>query len=144
MSSRKTKARKRTARAKRTADKRSAAKASRDGNPTPPNNVTYLPPRAAPRYPAIRDLTVLYEGSSRTITPRPPDISSRGMFINTAEPFHEGAILRLSFRLPRTQRLIEARCEVRYCLPGVGIGVEYVDLDDGSRLAIEKELNQLQ
>src|SRR3989454_8356311 len=48
--------------------------------------------------------------------------------INTGEQFPQGAVLRLSFRLPRSQRLIETRCEVRYCLPGVGIGVEYVDL----------------
>jgi hypothetical protein len=32
---------------------------------------------------------------------------------------------------------------VRYCLPGVGIGVEYVDLADSSRLAIEDELRRI-
>ncbi len=57
--------------------------------------------------------------------------------------FPQGAVLRLSFRLPRSQRLIETRCEVRYCLPVVGVGVEYVDLDDSSRLAIEDELSHL-
>ncbi len=140
MSPRKTKTRKPAARSKRP---RAAAKPRPSGNSHEPHSSSFSPPRAALRFPALRDLTVLYEGSSRAITPRAPDISARGMFINTNEPFPQGAVLRLSFRLPRSQRLIETRCEVRYCLPGVGVGVEYVDLDDSARLAIEDELRQL-
>lgn len=137
MSPRKPTTRKRASRAKR-----SAAKPSPDGNRMPQSS-PFSPPRAALRFPALRELTVLYEGASRPISSRPPDISSRGMFINTKEQFPQGAVLRLSFRLPRSQRRIEARCEVRYCLPGIGVGVEYVDLDDASRLAIEDELRHL-
>jgi hypothetical protein len=142
MSPREPAKRKRTARAGRSGVRRSAAKPS-PGASQGLHGGSFSTPRAALRFPALREFTVLYEGASRHITPRAPDISTRGMFINLSEPFPQGAVLRLSFRLPRTQRLIETRCEVRYCLPGVGVGVEYVDLDESSRLAIEDELRSL-
>jgi hypothetical protein len=121
----------------------SAAARTASGGNHQPHGEPFSSPRATLRFSAIRDLIVLYEGSSRPINLRTPDISTRGMFINTGEQFPQGAVLRLSFRLPHSQRLIETRCEVRYCLPGVGIGVEYVDLADSSRLAIEDELRHI-
>lgn len=100
----------------------------------------FAPARAAERVPQFRDLTIQYEGSSRTISPRTPDISTCGMFINTTESFPEGAVVKISFRLGRTQKRIEVRAEVRYCLHGVGIGVEYLNLSDASREAIAAEI----
>lgn len=96
--------------------------------------------RTAERYSSLRDLAVTYEGHSDSIATRPPDISSRGMFINTARHFPEGAVLHVSFRLARTGVEIESRCEVRYCLDGVGVGVEFLDISPAAALAIEKEL----
>jgi hypothetical protein len=61
------------------------------------------------------------------------------MFINTAADFPEGAILRVSFRLAKSNHPIDTRCEVRYCLSGVGIGVEFVDMHPDDREAIAKE-----
>jgi hypothetical protein len=63
------------------------------------------------------------------------------MFINTTADFPEGAILKLSFRLARSNYPIHARCEVRYCLLGVGIGVEFIGLSFADQQAIEKEIN---
>lgn len=100
----------------------------------------FAPTRSAERFPQFRDLTVQYEGSSRAISPRTPDISTAGMFINTTEHFPEGAVVKIGFRLARTRKLIEVRGEVRYCLPGVGIGVEYLDLSDAARKAIASEI----
>ncbi|HXN22733.1 MAG TPA: PilZ domain-containing protein [Candidatus Dormibacteraeota bacterium] len=100
----------------------------------------FAPTRSAERFPQFRDLTVQYEGSSRAIAPRTPDISTAGMFINTTEHFPEGAVVKIGFRLARTRKLIEVRGEVRYCLQGVGIGVEYLDLGDSARKAIAAEL----
>lgn len=100
----------------------------------------FAPARSAERVPQIRELTVQYEGSSRAISPRTPDISTSGMFINTTEHFPEGAVVKISFRLARTRKLVEVRAEVRYCLNQVGIGVEYLDLSDASRKAIASEI----
>ena len=62
------------------------------------------------------------------------------MFINTADHFPEGAVLKLRFRLYRSRVEVNTRCEVRYCLPGVGVGVEFVQLPTEAARAIENEL----
>jgi hypothetical protein len=96
--------------------------------------------RVAERYSSLRDLSVTYEGHSDTVATRLPDISSRGMFINTARHFPEGTVLNVRFRLARTGVEIQSRCEVRYCLEGVGVGVEFVNIPPKAALAIEEEL----
>lgn len=92
------------------------------------------------RYTALQDLSLTYEGRSVDIPVRPPDISPRGMFINTPNYFPEGAVLKVSFRLTRSKVEVHARCEVRYCLPGVGIGVEFLDIPPDAARAIEQEV----
>jgi PilZ domain len=88
----------------------------------------------------IRGLSVTYEGSTEDITFRAPDISPRGMFINTPSELPEGTVLRVSFRLIHSDFEVVARCEVRYCLPGVGIGVEFVEISEEAKQAIEEEI----
>ena len=97
-------------------------------------------PRQFLRHPHLRELSLTYEGRNETISIRPPDISVRGMFINTGARFPEGSVLKLRFRLTRTGAEIATRCEVRYCLPSVGVGVEFVGLPPECSRAIEKEI----
>jgi hypothetical protein len=99
--------------------------------------------RLEPRYAAYQDLAVTYEGHSVDIPVRVPDISPKGIFINTPQPFPEGAVLCVEFRLLRTDFWVKARAEVRYCLPGVGVGVEFVDISPEARHAIAEELSAL-
>ena len=70
-----------------------------------------------------------YEGTGCEIPIRPPDISLHGMFVNISTHFPEGAIVQLRFRLTRSNVEVQTRAEVRYCLPGIGIGVEFVGMD---------------
>jgi hypothetical protein len=88
----------------------------------------------------LSDLHLTYEGESREIAVRPPDLSTHGMFVNTSKHFPEGAIVILRFRLTQSNVEVQARCEVRYCLSGVGIGVEFVRLGPEAFRAIENEL----
>jgi len=104
-----------------------------------PRRVALTPPRQAERYAHYRELSIAYEGTSLEIPVRAPDISTRGMFINTAQKFPEGAVLRIGFRLARTNFQVTARGEVRYCLPGVGVGIEFIALPEDARRAIEEE-----
>jgi hypothetical protein len=92
------------------------------------------------RHPQIRELTMIYEGSSEDIAVRPPDLSPQGMFVNTTREFPEGAILKLRFRLSRSGIMVEARCEVRYCLSKVGVGVEFIDISPEYVEAIQNEI----
>lgn len=96
--------------------------------------------RRSPRYAQFSELSLTYEGRTEEICSRPPDISPHGMFINTAKRFPEGAIMKLRFRLSRSRMEVHARAEVRYCLPGVGIGVEFIALEPQYVHAIEEEI----
>jgi len=98
------------------------------------------PNRSAERCSLYEDLQVSYEGIAGEIAVHVPDLSSRGMFINTSEDFPEGSVLRVCFLLPRTKVYISARAEVRYCLPEEGVGVEFIHLEEDQRAAIEHEL----
>lgn len=95
--------------------------------------------RTVPRISSLRELSVTYEGHSEQVAVRPPDVSTRGMFINTSRHFPEGAVLNVQFRLAQTGVEITSRAEVRYCLPGVGVGVEFVDISEEAVRAIERE-----
>ena len=98
------------------------------------------PTRIQPRYAAYRDLAVTYEGHSEEVPVRAPDISTHGIFINTSRSFPDGAVLCIEFRLARMDVPVKVRGEVRYCLPGVGVGVEFVDLSEEAQRAIEEEM----
>lgn len=97
--------------------------------------------RSTMRVHSLRDITVNYEGHSEEIAVRPPDVSCRGMFISTTHRFPEGAVLNLKFRLALTGAEIRTRAEVRYCLIGVGVGVEFVGISRQATTEIEREIN---
>jgi PilZ domain len=96
--------------------------------------------RSGPRTSSLCELSVSYEGYSEDIQTRPPDISARGMFINTTRIFPEGAVLNVRFRLAHTGAEVQTRCEVRYCHAGIGIGVEFIGISPADVESIEKEI----
>jgi PilZ domain len=98
------------------------------------------PARREPRIQHLSELHMLYEGGGHEVAVRPPDLSPHGMFLNTSTHFPEGAVIHLRFRLTRSSVEVQTRAEVRYCLPGIGIGVEFVGLRRESARAIEHEL----
>ena len=103
---------------------------------------TSLPPpaRREPRIQPLSELHLSYEGDSHEVPIRPPDLSLHGMFVNTTTHFPEGAVLNLRFRLTRSDVEVQTRGEVRYCLAGIGIGIEFVELGKAAAQAIEREL----
>jgi PilZ domain len=96
--------------------------------------------RTAPRIHSIRQIAVQYEGTEERIISRVPDVSTTGMFINTSRPYSEGAVLNLSFCLALSGLEVHARGEVRYSLPGVGVGVQFVDIAENAIRSIEREM----
>lgn len=88
------------------------------------------------RHTCCTDLQVEYEGFGRHLEVHAPDVSMQGMFINSPDVFPEGTVLKIRFRLAHTGRMVQTRAEVRYCLPGVGIGVEFIGMPEESRAAI--------
>jgi hypothetical protein len=95
--------------------------------------------RQTPRV-LYRDLKIVYDGIPNVVDTRSPDLSASGMFINTPRAYPPGAQLRLRFDLLRTGIMVESLGNVRYWLPGIGVGVQFVNLPECARAAIEKEL----
>ncbi len=102
-----------------------------------------IPTREYDRYATYRGLTIVYEGRSEQFEVRAPDISPRGMFIHIPQTFPEGAVLKLEFRLSRSGHVVRTRAEVRYSLPGVGIGVEFFEISAEDAQAIADEIDAL-
>ena len=98
------------------------------------------PARREPRIQYVSDLCICYDGREFETPIRPPDISVHGMFVNTSTHFPEGAVVNLRFRLTRSNLQVQTRGEVRYCHPGIGVGVEFVGLEAEATRAIEREL----
>jgi PilZ domain len=96
--------------------------------------------RLALRIHSIRQIAVQYEGTEERIISRVPDVSTTGMFINTSRQYAEGAVLNLSFCLALSGHEVHARGEVRYTLPGVGVGVQFIDIPEQAIHSIEKEI----
>ena len=96
--------------------------------------------RDVKRHEMLSDLSVVYEGATDGIPVHPPDLSTRGMFINTPAHFPVGAVLKLHFCLIHSGYELNLRAEVCHCVPGVGVGVEFVDLSPETLRAIEEEI----
>ncbi len=86
------------------------------------------------------DLAVVYDGATDGLPVHPPDLSTRGMFINTRQSLPVGSISALRFRLALSGVELTVRAEVRFCVPGIGVQVEFVDLSDDAYQAIEREM----
>ncbi len=96
--------------------------------------------RLALRIHSIRQIAVQYEGTEERIISRVPDVSTTGMFINTSRTYIEGAVLNLSFCLALSGLEVHARGEVRYSIPGVGVGVQFIDIAENAIHSIEREI----
>lgn len=92
------------------------------------------------RFSYLRDLAISFEGRTEQIKLRTPDISPFGMFINTDYLFPEDAILQISFTLPFTRHQVRARGKVCYSLPGVGIGIQFLEISPADQHAIDQEI----
>jgi hypothetical protein len=93
------------------------------------------------RLQGLREISLHYEGESSIIHVRPPDISASGMFVSTSRILPEGAVVTVQCKLAHSGAVICARGEVRYCLRGVGVGVQFTDISPEAVRIIEKEIH---
>ncbi len=96
--------------------------------------------RRSSRVHCLREITITSEGHNEHIVVKAPDLSATGMFISTSRPFPESTVLNLRFRLAVTNVEVHTRGEVRYCLPGVGVGVEFIGITPEAAKDIAREL----
>lgn len=85
-------------------------------------------------------LALVFEGATDHAPVHPPDLSTRGMFINTPDNLSVGSLLRLQFRLALTNLPIAVEAVVRHVVDGIGVGVEFINLSPEVEWAVEREM----
>jgi PilZ domain len=83
------------------------------------------------RFPFIAD--VVLDGSRRCTS---SDISEGGIYISAILAFEEGAVIDVT--IPFGEEELKVRGEVRHCQQGIGVGIMFVDLDDGQKEKIRE------
>lgn len=64
------------------------------------------------------------------------NISERGIFVFSLEPYDEDAVIDIVIPLQKEKLTVRAR--VRHCQPGIGMGLLFVDLNDEQRAKIKE------
>jgi uncharacterized protein (TIGR02266 family) len=82
------------------------------------------------------ELTNSSSGPSR-VRKHMANISTGGLFINTEEPIRTGTRMVVRFELPHNKHRVIAVSRVAYVRKGMGLGVEFLSLDDEDREEIE-------
>jgi CheY-like chemotaxis protein len=67
------------------------------------------------------------------------DISEGGLYVCTVQLFEEHGVIDVT--LPLKEDTIRIKGQIQYCQPGIGIGVKFIDLDDGQREKIRDFIN---
>ena len=93
--------------------------------------------RKGRRVPVIRDVSVELDSPRVTFQGKIFDLCARGAFINVVAGLHAGAMIEVAFDLP-TKEVVRTAASIRYVLPGLGMGVEFVEMGEEESLAIER------
>ncbi len=70
------------------------------------------------------------------------DVSVGGLFITTKKPFPRESEVAVSFQLKSTGPAISCRGKVVYSILAMGMGVEFFDLGEETRQALEKFVDE--
>jgi PilZ domain-containing protein len=70
------------------------------------------------------------------------DVSVGGLFVSSKAPFPQDSIVSVFFHLRPTERAISCHGKVVYALKGLGMGVQFTDLGDSDRAALEKFVDE--
>jgi PilZ domain len=88
------------------------------------------------RVPFIAD--VVLDGSRQCTS---SDISEGGIYISAVQSFEEGAVMDVT--IPFRGESLRVRGEVRYFQHGIGVGIMFVDLDDGQKEKIRGMIEEI-
>jgi PilZ domain-containing protein len=66
------------------------------------------------------------------------DVSVGGLFVSSKNPFPQDSMVSVFFHLRPSEPAISCHGKVVYSLKGLGMGVQFTDLSDSDRRALEK------
>ena len=96
----------------------------------------YKVPRRHERFPFIEDILVDGTKSCRTT-----DISEGGLFISNIQSFESGDVMEVS--IPTMSEKINAKAQVKYCQPGIGMGIAFIETDEELRMKIKELVDSI-
>ena len=97
--------------------------------------------RYAIRYPFAADVEILDLESGSRAAGVTSDLSMGGCFVCTSRPLPVRARVRIV--LTRKEQRVEALAIVRIVKPRVGMGLEFIDIDEAHHQALARWLEQL-
>lgn len=92
--------------------------------------------RKGRRVPVIREVSVELDSPRITLRGKIFDLGARGAFINVVAGLPTGSLIEIAFDLP-TKEKVKTTASIRYVLPGLGMGVEFVEIDEEESRSIE-------
>ncbi|MFZ5907349.1 MAG: PilZ domain-containing protein [Nitrospirota bacterium] len=69
------------------------------------------------------------------------DISEDGLYISGIQSYEENSFIQVT--IPFQEEKVTVKAQVRYCQPGIGIGVMFVDMTDEQRTKIQELLQSI-
>jgi c-di-GMP-binding flagellar brake protein YcgR len=70
------------------------------------------------------------------------DISIGGLFLHSSKPLPRDSEITLSFRLQAEQPAVTCRGKVVNSIPGLGMGIQFLDVDEATQRALEKFVDE--
>lgn len=70
------------------------------------------------------------------------DVSAGGLFVNTKSPLPLDSLVRIAFSLAAGSPAISCNGLVVYSMQGLGMGIQFADLSEESRTALEKFVDE--
>ena len=65
------------------------------------------------------------------------DICEGGLYISVIQAFENDSVIDVT--IPVKGDMVTVKAQIQYCQPGIGIGIEFVEMDDRQK-AVIKEL----
>ena len=97
--------------------------------------------RYAIRFPFAADVELIDMESGARIDGVTSDLSLGGCFVCTSKPLSLGCRTRLT--LSRKEQVVETLAVVRIVKPRIGMGIEFLDVDEKHHPTLERWLEQL-
>lgn len=94
--------------------------------------------RCAPRHPFVAQAELSDEERSVYLRARVSDLSLSGCYIDTIHPLPTGT--QVVLYVTDDSGSFQARGKIVYCLPNLGVGVAFLDVDPALRADIERSL----
>lgn len=69
------------------------------------------------------------------------DISEGGLYVSAIQHFEENSVIEVA--IPFKGGKLTVKAQVRYCQPGIGMGIELVDLNDEQRTKIKELIGNI-